>query len=245
MKIITKMALTLMLISMAAPCLADDFPFGSVKTGDSAETQAAIIAIDKFESDPYCVKARGGGSSGKALGVYRDGKFGNMQTEFHSKEYMELDPAVKARWAYSLHNFMVEKGGGFANMQAQSLALAKKRQGGAPVFVSPGEVSEEAEDVTYVPYGDVEGWADSFFKMYASDKYSKLAAVWMDWFKNDAILDAVNIWGTYEAKKITDTPDQSSFYLGSDIWTGKTLDRYKRKVGPEGKLVGEKQPKAP
>ena len=157
-----------------------------------------------FESDPYCVKARGGGSSGKALGVYRDGKFGNMQTVFHSKEYAELDPAVKARWAFSLHNFMVEKGGGFANMQAQGLILAKKRQNVEMGlnYKKPGEVSEEAEDVTYVPYGEVEGWADAFFKEYASDKYSKLAAVWMDWFKNDAVLDGVNIWGTYEAKKI-------------------------------------------
>ncbi len=73
MRMKTKMTLTLMLMAMAAHCFADDFPLGSVPTGDSAETQAAIIALDKFESDPYCLKARGGGSSGKALGVYRDG----------------------------------------------------------------------------------------------------------------------------------------------------------------------------
>jgi len=31
-------------------------------------------------------------------------------------------------------------------------------------------------------------------------------------------------------------------FNGDDLWTVKTLDRYYRMVGPEGKLVGERRP---
>ncbi len=240
MKLKTLSLLVAVALSVTAVSAQD---FSKIETGDTNETKAAIFQLFNFESDPYCVKVRGGGTSGKALGVYRDDP--KCSAEFHSKEYLELDPAVKARWALSLHDFIVRKGGGFDNYEASSLKWTQEHTDQAKNILNapePGKLSEDALDVTYVPYPEVESWAEAFLKTYAKDKYMKIGAVFQDWFRNDAILDGVNLWGAYESKKIIDK--SGSDFLASKIWTEKSIDRYKRKVGEEGKLVGEKKPAA-
>ena len=98
-------AAILLLGLIAAPVLAQDF----LGSADSPEVRAAIGRLTEFQNDPACAGIRGGGGSGKKLGVYNMGK----DSEFHSKEYMELDPAIKARWAVSLYKFIELKGGGW------------------------------------------------------------------------------------------------------------------------------------
>lgn len=204
--------------------------------GDSAETKAAIVRLAEFQNDTGCQSIRGGGSSDKKLGVYN---MGGKDQEFHSKEYIELDPAVKARWAVSLYKFIELKGGGWE----AAYNFNKKRASGDPAaniinasLSTPGSPSPEGLDATYVPYQDVSDWADHFFREYAKDKYSKLGSMYQDWFRNDAILDGVNLFAGYQTKNSKDP-------LVSRVWAEKNIDRYRRKVGEEGKYVVEKKPK--
>lgn len=202
---------------------------------DSTEIQNAIVRLTQFQSEDGCTAIRGGGKSGKKLGVYN---MGGKDQEFQSKEYIELDPAVKARWAVSLYKFIEQKGGGWEAAHNWNM----KRAQGDPAskildasLAAPGSPSTEGLDATYVPYQDVSGWADHFFREYAKEKYSKLGSMWQDWFRNDAILDGINIFAGYQTKNSQDP-------LVSKVWAEKNIDRYRRKVGEEGKCVGEKKP---
>jgi hypothetical protein len=222
----------LFLSLQAAPFVqAQDNPW---EQRDSTEVQNAIVRLTQFQNDDACSAIRGGGSSGKKLGVYNMGK----DLEFHSKEYMELDPAVKARWAVLLYKFIEQKGGGWEAAYDWNM---KRAQGDPAANIlnaslsAPGSPSTEGLDATFVPYQDVSDWADHFFREYAKDKYSKLGSMYQDWFRNDAILDGINIFAGYQTKNSQDP-------LVSKVWAEKNIDRYRRRVGKEGKYVGEKKP---
>ena len=223
-------AAILLLGLIAAPVLAQDV----LGSADSPEVRAAIGRLTEFQNDPACAGIRGGGGSGKKLGVYNMGK----DSEFHSKEYMELDPAIKARWAVSLYKFIELKGGGWEAAHNWNM---NKAQGDPATNIinaslaAPGSPSPDGLDATYVPYQDVSDWADHFFREYAKDKYSKLGSMFQEWFRNDAILDGVNLFAGYQTKNSKDP-------LISRVWAEKNIDRYRRHVGEEGKYVGEKKP---
>lgn len=59
--------------------------------------------------------------------------------------------------------------------------------------------------------------------------------MFQEWFRNDAILDGVNLFAGYQTKNSKDP-------LISRVWAEKNIDRYRRHVGEEGKYVGEKKP---
>ena len=103
-----------------------------------------------------------------------------------------------------------------------------------------GTAIDNALASTYVPYNEVDGYADVFFRQYAKPDYTPLGGVWADWFKNDAILDAVNLWSLYQDKKKLDSPDAGRDLLGEGIWTNATLERYRNRLGEDGKNINGK-----
>lgn len=179
---------------------------------ESEGQQRQAEALYAFMSYPALINVRGGGSSGKRLGVYRDGK----NIEFKSKEYAELDPHVKAHWAIFFYAgvFSLFHGGWQATMDNR--------------YADP-------ISATYVPWDKVESLPTFFFSI--SDEYHDpgfkfhhLGGFPREEFKLDAILDAVNLIGTisHEANK-TDAEKKAI-----DAWISATVDRYQRHVGEEG-----------
>lgn len=218
---------------MAAPGHAQEL----VDVGDSAEVKTGILRLTEFQNDASAI--RGGGNSGKKLGVYNMGK----DLEFHSREYIELAPAVKARWAVTLYKLIEQEGGGWNAAHNWNLNWLRQHPDQAVNMLnaslsSLGSPSTEGLDATYVPYDFVSSCADTFFRKHASDKYSKLGSLYQDWFRNDAILDGINLFAAYETR-------HSQNPLISKVWAEKNIERYSRRLGEEGKFIGEKKPKQP
>ena len=229
-------------IVLASPGLAQGFG-DALPIGDNKVMKNQIIGMTLLQKESACTQVRGGGDSGRALGVYED----RFKQAFHSKEYLALDPAVQSRWAATMHDFMLHQGGAYQGLLDYQRNHPAKTDITSMLDNSLGTVwgpgmpvpqSKEPEDITYVPYNKLEDLADTFFTTYARDKYKDLAFLYKDWFKNDAILDGFNLWCAYEQKLNPSLQHD----LAYETWMQTNLDRYKRKVGPEGKLVAEGHP---
>jgi len=146
---------------------------GSRSTGDF------YSQIFKFASEDSQV--RGGGKTGKPLGLYA----GGFNVPYKSG-YAKLNPKVQAEFASALNNFILNSGGGYAVYQSAPptsdpvvtyTPLDKKLQQLEP--------SERA----FVPYKKQEQFARSWWERQ-NPEFSKMGFVWKDWWVNDSILDA-------------------------------------------------------
>ncbi|MBA4026947.1 MAG: hypothetical protein C0473_01760 [Cyanobacteria bacterium DS3.002] len=87
--------------------------------------------------------------------------------EFKS-EYKKESAETMCQFAFDLHQFIMLKGRDLEALQKNSA-------------------------LETVPYEKQKEFADMWWRMH-SPKYKNMAGVWKDWFINDAIVDATNLW---------------------------------------------------
>ncbi len=181
--------------------------------GETPSKKQAAKELYSFMANPELTKVRGGGNSGKPLGVYREGC---KNVEFHSKEYVELDPHVKAHWAVFLYTIIESYHGGWQS------TLGNR-------FTDPVAA-------TYVDFPKMDSAAAFFFQSYHDEfhdpggRYAALPGMYRAWFRSDAILDAVNMIGAISYAYAKDDNERKAI----TAWTTGTIDRYERQIGPEG-----------
>ena len=154
----------------------------AMQTGVMAQvSQSYYNQIYKFASEDSLL--RGGGKTGKALGMYAGG---NNIT--YKSGYAKLDPKVQAEFACALNNFIIAAGGGYEAYKRNSAASPLSEP---VVTYTPLDKQLQQNDPwarSFVPYKKQEQFARSWWERQ-NPGFSKLGFVWKDWWVNDSILD--------------------------------------------------------
>lgn len=135
-----------------------------------------------------------GGSKDKPLGCYLGG---SNDVQFRSG-YKDVEPRTQCEWAYDLHEFIVQSGGGWDNYRryvsqtpVQSNPLNESLQG-----LTGAKDTHDPLTKAHVPYDKQAAFADKWWKnnsrAYGSSMLPK------DWWIHDAVLDGNNLWTRYE-----------------------------------------------
>jgi hypothetical protein len=139
-----------------------------------------------------------GGTKDKPLGLY----LGTKDDVVFRSGYKNVEPRTQCEWAYDLHQFIVDNGGGWENFQkyqkenppttdsASLLNESLKSYGG-------GKDPKDPWERAHVPYDKQAAFADKWWKNN-SQAYEKSVVPPKDWWTHDAILDANNLWSRYE-----------------------------------------------
>lgn len=139
-----------------------------------------------------------GGTKDKPLGLYLGSK---DDVQFRSG-YKNVEPRTQCEWAYDLHQFIVDNGGGWENFQkyqkenppatdsASLINESLKSYGG-------GKDPKDPWERAHVPYDKQAAFADKWWKNN-SQAYEKSVVPPKDWWTHDAILDGNNLWTRYE-----------------------------------------------
>ena len=155
----------------------------AIQTGAMAQvTQNYFNQIYKYASEDSQV--RGGGKTGKALGLYA----GGFNVAYKSG-YAKLDPKAQSEFACALNNFILNSGGGYAVYESSSSAAGTSDP---VVTYTPLDKKLQQSDPSaraFVPYKKQEQFARSWWERQ-NPEFSKLGFVWKDWWVNDSILDA-------------------------------------------------------
>ena len=153
---------------------------------------------------PGVAESRGGTGTSKTLGFYA----GDSKVEFRSS-YAKQTPATMAEFAQALHAFVLSKDGGYDKFFETYRALKSKTQTHTTIQNRP--VDAKAMEMLE----DEMAWKDALAKTHVSyDSQLEYAKQWWtkknndymasgltrEWFLNDAVLDATNLWMSYEAK---------------------------------------------
>jgi len=180
-KIQVAVAALVLVVALQAPVRAQDA---------KRKSEMSVLVGQMMEKD---VIAARGSFGGKPLGqyliephvVYRSG-------------YEKVPPAAMARWALALHDYVKQKGGGYAKYQEYVAASGKKEK----LYPAFGTMKDEASgplEKAHVPYK----WQKDFAKVWWGQQdqgYAK--AVMKDWWLNDAVLDGTVLWTAYEANQV-------------------------------------------
>lgn len=141
---------------------------------------------------------RGGGKSGKPLGFYRD----NADVVFRSG-YEKQPAKTMAEFAYDLAEFRNTKGGGFEHFVQYQKEQQERNKGKSQVDEILNESLGQKPDPldpwarAHVSYAEQKSFAERWWQnTYPS--YSKNPLL-KDWWLNDAILDANNMWARVES----------------------------------------------
>lgn len=135
-----------------------------------------------------------GGAKDKPLGVY----IGSPKDVEFKSGYKDVDAKTQCEWAYDLHTFIVESGGGWDN-------YLKYRKDQAPPndlndslrSAAGGKDPTDAMDRAHVPYDKQAAFADTWWKKN-SQSYAKAVLPPKEWWTNDAVLDGNNLWMRWE-----------------------------------------------
>ena len=153
---------------------------------------------------PGVADSRGGAGTSKPLGFYT----GGTKVEFRSS-YAKQAPASMAEFALALHDFVLSKDGGYDKFFETYRALKAKAQTHTTIQNRP--VDAKAMEMLE----DEMSWKDALAKVHVSyDLQVEFAKQWWtkknndymasglarEWFLNDAVLDATNLWMNYETK---------------------------------------------
>jgi hypothetical protein len=104
-----------------------------------------------------------GGSSDKLLGLYLNGK---TRVIFNSG-YKDVDPRTQCEWAYNLHKFIVDNGGGWDNhrkylKETTSGSLIDDLNESARSYQG-GKNPNDPTDRAHVPYDKQAAFADKWW----------------------------------------------------------------------------------
>ncbi len=179
------------LLAMAALAvvMAGQAPAGAQDA--KRKTEMSVLVGQMME--PAMIAARGSFGGKVPLGQY----VVEPHTVYRSG-YEKVPPAAMARWALALHDYVKQKGGGYAKYQ-ESVAASGKKEKLYPAF---GTMKDEASgplEKAHVPYK----WQKDFAKVWWGQQdqgYAK--AVMKDWWLNDAVLDGTVLWTAYEANEV-------------------------------------------
>lgn len=152
-----------------------------------------------------------GGTKNKYLGLY----LGAKNKVIFNSGYKDVDPKTQCEWAYDLHKFIVDNGGGWDNYQKYSKGNsgpgsliqdldenARSYQGGK----NPSDPMANA----HVPYDKQAAFADKWWSE-KSQAYKTAIVPPKDWWTNDAILDGNNLWTRWEQLGDKGSADYSSW----------------------------------
>ena len=187
-------------------------PINSNVYEESPSKQKSSQELRAFIANPAMARVRGGGNSGRALGIYRDGL---PSIVFNCKEYVELPEDIKAHWAVYLYTIVEAFHGGW-----QSTLNSR--------YLDPIAAS-------YVEYDKLDFAATMFFQKHdefhdPGNKYARLSGQSASAFRKDAILDAINMIGTISYSLAKNDTERRVVWA----WTNGTIDRYQRQIGAEG-----------
>lgn len=174
-------------------------PVAVFAQGPDAQKNAMVKKLYDLSQDVLrdtIVPVRGG-TKNKLLGLYLDSK---TKVIFNSG-YQDVDPKTQAEWAYDLHQFILENGGGWDNYR-KYLSISstgsvvddinestRNYQGGK----NPNDPMTRA----HVPYDKQAAFAHKWWNE-RSQKYRTAIVPPKDWWTNDAILDGNNLWTRWE-----------------------------------------------
>ncbi len=136
-----------------------------------------------------------GGTKDKPLGCYLGSK---DDVQFRSG-YKDVEPRTQCEWAYDLHQFIVQNGGGWDNYQKYVKETSIQTN---PLETSLGSLSGAKDthdpwDKAHVPYDKQAAFADKWWKEN-SRAYGSAIVPPKDWWIHDAVLDGNNLWTRYE-----------------------------------------------
>lgn len=134
-----------------------------------------------------------GGTAGKMLGCYI-----NSNKVIFNSGYKDVDPRTQCEWAYDLHKFCIDNGGGWDNL----LEYRRELKTGSDLEESIQNYSgaKNPNDPIYrahVPYDKQTAFADKWWKE-RSQSYSTAIVPPSDWWTHDAVLDGNNLWTRWE-----------------------------------------------
>ena len=177
------------------------------------------LDISNYLKDPKLAETRGEVSR-KNWGLYLSNRFLKCRRLFLS-DYIKLDKGNVILWIYEFDKFWVSQGGGGANLWLSTLAGANPRMNPDPF------------ERTYVPFHLADSFADKFFLQHDSEIYKSLNAEDRSCFRNEAILDAINVICSYELSGFLKIPSSGNNIEVCRNYRARTLDRYLRKVSTD------------
>ncbi|HEY9786545.1 MAG TPA: hypothetical protein V6D17_14145 [Candidatus Obscuribacterales bacterium] len=135
-----------------------------------------------------------GGTKEKPLGCYFGAK---SDIQFRSG-YKDVEPRTQCEWAYDLHQFIVQNGGGWENFQRYLKEAPVENPLDASLrSYAGGRDAKDPFDRAHVPYDKQAAFADGWWKKN-SRAYSTALVPPKDWWIHDAIVDGNNLWTRYE-----------------------------------------------
>jgi hypothetical protein len=151
-----------------------------------------ITSPDGHRYDVSLTGLRGGGRSGRALGLYVPG----LEMEYRS-EYPQTSDEQKAQFAAELHSFVVARGGGY------QAALSQAR-------------NWQPMEHAHVSYDRQQMFAEFWWRTH-NTKFKDMAPLFKDWWMHDAILDATNIYEHFEAERFFDRSSERLMYIDGEL----------------------------
>ncbi len=145
------------------------------------------------------------------LGFY----LGSESVVFRSG-YKDLDPKVQADFAYDLYQYVVNEGGGWQNFlnaqnrpQPQHGLLADPALSGILAGGQLGQAGSDSDSV-HVSYDKEEAFAQAWWQANSPAYRSSLFTP-KYWWRNDAVLDANDLFMHYEAQAYGGGSSQTVF----------------------------------
>lgn len=183
---------------------------------DAQTVQNLCVFLQDFSGDKI-LPVRGG-TKDKPLGCYIGSK---DDVQFRSG-YKDVDPRTQCEWAYDLHQYIVQNGGGWDNYQKYVKETPVKN----PLESSLGSLggakdTNDPWDRAHVPYDKQAAFADKWWKEN-SHTYGSTVVPPKDWWIHDAVLDGNNIWTRYEELNGKGSAD---FVMWRDAELAKLLQR--------------------
>ncbi len=189
MKKLLAMAALAVVMAVQAPAGAQD-----------AKRKAEMSVLVGQMMETGLIKARGAFGGKVPLGQY----VVEPHTVYRSG-YEKVPPAAMARWALALHDYVKQKGGGYAKYQEYVAASGTKEK----LYPAFGTMKEEPDgplEKAHVKYS----WQKDFAKVWWGQQdqgYAK--AVMKDWWLNDSVLDGTVLWTAYEANQVKSADAQA------------------------------------
>lgn len=170
---------------------------------------------------------RGGGKAGKSLGFYRD----NSDIQFRSG-YEKQPAKTMAEFAYDLAEFRHTKGGGFEHFVQYQKEQAERNKGKSQVEQTLMESLRGGKPDPYDPYvrahvsySDQRKFAETWWQSHYPISYK--AAPMKDWWLNDSILDANNMWARVESSYFNCPEDEKATRV---LWFDQELQALAQKM---------------
>jgi hypothetical protein len=151
-----------------------------------------ISSADGHKYDLGLPGLRGGGKSGRPLGLYVAG----LEMEYRSA-YPACPDTEKAQFAAELHSFVIARCGGF------QMAMQQVR-------------NWQPMSNAHVPYARQEQFAEFWFRTHDAT-FKETAPLFKDWWMHDAILDATNVYEHYEADRNFDRSSERIMYIDGEL----------------------------